>query len=204
MKRLSIFLAILLLFAAGTVTSAQGLIFKGGLNYTNVDLEGKGFRFEDGSGWHFGAGYQTGSVLGFSLQPELLYSVQGVKLVDIDRALEVQKKSSYLELPVNIQWGIDLIAAKPFIMLTPKIAYNIKNWANKEASNSLVNQLINEKTNLEYGIGVGAGLNIWKLQITAKYEWIFGHVSSIDEYLANAKEANKSIGNLQISVGFCF
>ena len=56
MKRLSIFLAILLLFATGTVASAQGLIFKGGLNYTNVDLEGKGFRFEDGSGWHFGAG----------------------------------------------------------------------------------------------------------------------------------------------------
>jgi len=202
MKRLSIFLAVLLFIAAGNTVSAQSVIIKGGLNYSNVDLEGKNFDVKDGSGWHFGAAYQTGSVLGFSLQPELLYSVQGVNI--FDNQMEIQKKSSYLELPVNIQWGIDLIAAKPFIMLTPKIAYNIKNWANKEASNSLVNQLINEKTNLEYGIGVGAGLNIWKLQITAKYEWNFGHVSSIDEYLANAKEADKSIGNLQISVGFCF
>jgi hypothetical protein len=140
--------------------------------------------------------------MGFSLQPELLYSVQGIKL--IDGAVEVQKKSSYLELPVNIQWGIDLIAAKPFIMVTPKIAYNLKNWANRQSDNSLLNQLIQEKTNLEFGIGVGAGLNVWKLQITAKYEWNFGHVSSIEEYLANAKEANKSIGNLQISVGFRF
>lgn len=202
MKRLSIFLAILLCFAAGTTVSAQGLIIKGGLNYTNVDLEGKNFKFDDGTGWHFGAGFQTASMMGFSLQPELLYSVQGIKL--IDGAVEVQKKSSYLELPVNIQWGIDLIAAKPFIMVTPRIAYNLKNWANKETTNSLLTQFINEKTNLEFGIGVGAGLNVWKLQITAKYEWNFGHVSSIEEYLANAKEANKSIGNLQISVGFRF
>jgi hypothetical protein len=89
-------------------------------------------------------------------------------------------------------------------MVTPKIAYNLKNWANKETTNSLLTQFINEKTNLEFGIGVGAGLNVWKLQITAKYEWNFGHVSSIDEYLANAKEASKTIGNLQISLGFCF
>jgi len=202
MKRLSIFLAILLFFAAVPKVSAQGLIFKGGLNYTNVDLEGKNFSIKNGSGWHFGAGFQTASAMGFSLQPELLYSVYGVKL--IDGAFEVDKKSSFLELPVNIQWGIDLIAAKPFLMVTPKIAYNLKNWANKETTNSLLTQFINEKTNLEFGIGVGAGLNVWKLQITAKYEWNFGHVSSIEEYLANAKEASKTIGNLQISLGFCF
>lgn len=41
MKRLSIFLAVLLCFAAGTTVSAQGLIIKGGFNYTNVDLEGR-------------------------------------------------------------------------------------------------------------------------------------------------------------------
>lgn len=204
MKRLSIFLAVLLFCFAGTTVNAQGLIFKGGINYTNVDLKGKGFDFTDGTGWHFGAGFQTGSVLGFSLQPELLYSVQGVKIVDVAGTVEVTKKSSYLELPVNIQWGIDLIAAKPFIMLTPKIAYNLSNWRNREIDNSLLNQFLNEKTHLDFGIGVGAGLNIWKLQITAKYEWSFGHVSDLEEYLDQAKEARKTIGNLQVSVGFRF
>lgn len=184
--------------------NAQGLIFKGGINYTNVDLKGKGFDFRDGTGWHFGAGFQTGSVMGFSLQPELLYSVQGVKLVDVAGTVEVTKKSSYLELPVNIQWGIDLIAAKPFVMLTPKVSYNLKNWANRQSNNSLWDQVIQEKTHLDFGIGVGAGLNIWKLQITAKYEWSFGHVSDLEEYLDQAKEARKTIGNLQVSVGFRF
>jgi len=68
----------------------------------------------------------------------------------------------------------------------------------------LLTQFINEKTNLEFGIGVGAGLNVWKLQVTVKYEWNFGKVSSLEEYLDNAQEVDKSIGNLQISVGFCF
>ena len=202
MKRLSIFLAVLLFIAAGNTVSAQSVIIKGGLNYSNVDLEGKNFDDKDGSGWHFGAAYQTGSVLGFSLQPELLYSVQGVNI--FDNQMEIQKKSSYLVLPVNIQWGIDLIVAKPFLMVTPKVAYNLKNWANKETTNSLLTQFINEKTNLEFGIGVGAGLNVWKLQVTVKYEWNFGKVSSLEEYLDNAQEVDKSIGNLQISVGFCF
>ncbi len=149
MKRLSIFLAVLLFCLAGTTVNAQGLIFKGGLNYTNVDLKGKNFDFRDGTGWHFGAGFQTGSVLGFSLQPELLYSVQGVKLVDLAGTVEVTKKSSYLELPVNIQWGINLIAARPFIMLTPKIAYNLKNWGNKSTSDLSKKGLIGLKTDEE-------------------------------------------------------
>lgn len=193
MKRLSIFFAAALLFFSAVTASAEGFLIKGGVTLSNVasptlkDLfvgDSKNF-----TGWHAGIGYQTASFGGFSLQPELLFNAKGSKLENIS---EHKWKMSYIELPINVQWGIDLIVAKPFIFCSPYIGYNV---VDKTAE---FWESIKTKP-FEYGLGVGAGLDLFHLQITAKYSWNFGPVASLEEAAGILKNIRNTTGCWEIS-----
>ena len=41
---------------------------------------------------------------------------------------------NYVEVPVNIQWGPDLLIARPFVFASPFIGYNLKNRFSKETT----------------------------------------------------------------------
>ena len=111
-----------MLMGANFNANAQHLIVKAGLSYSNLDLNSKigdlasSFKIGNYTGYHFGLGFQTGKTLGFSLQPELLYNVKGSKLND-----NISWTMNYLEVPVNIQWGPDLVVCRPYIMASPYV-----------------------------------------------------------------------------------
>ena len=62
----------------GTAAKAEGFVVKGGFNYSNFNPDDIGGY----NAWFAGIGYQTYSWNGFSLQPELLYRVNGAKFGD--------------------------------------------------------------------------------------------------------------------------
>ena len=194
MKKLILTLAAAVLLA--TSAFAEGFIVKGGLTYGNVASKDivkslTSLDIKSYTGWHAGIGYQTGTLAGFSLQPELLYNLKGAN------SNAGALKLNYLELPVNVQWGIDLIIARPFLMVSPYIGYCMSGkWDNEK--------LEDMKDRLEYGFGLGAGINIWKIQVTAKYSWNFGQVSSLGEYWSKITDNNKTNGGLEISAAICF
>ena len=194
MKKIA-FLLVSLLLLGGVAANAQGVIVKAGFNYTNAssvqDLKsGK-------TGWQFGAGFQTESWTGFSLQPELVYKVKGVTLEDATKV-----SMNYVELPVNIQWGPDLLIARPFIFASPFLGYNIGTKFSKETT--LADTINRNFHRFEYGLGLGLGINVWKLQITGKYNWNFGQITTWSDAQANVKGLDPAAKTFEICVGLKF
>lgn len=92
-----------------------------------------------------GVALQAGiPLIGLKVQPEILYSYSN--------------HFGYVQVPVHIQWGLDLILLRPYLAVSPYanfLVHQSKEWMNRE--------------NIDYGVGLGAGLDIWKLQLQVQY-----------------------------------
>ncbi len=216
MKRIIASLAIVVMAAAASFSAkAEGLVIKGGFSYTHLDLtqsikdqaQQLAVNARNFSGFHAGIGYQTESLAGFTLQPELMFlSKKGNQFGD-----KYSWSLSYLELPINIQWGIDLVALRPFVQLSPYIGYNIKNRpsAPKDGDKRVMDFLTSftqDPNRFSYGLGIGGGIEIMRrFQVSAQYVWNFGRVISAQQYIDNAANAKRDMAaGLEISLGLMF
>ncbi|WP_108867237.1 porin family protein [Aquimarina aquimarini] len=68
--------------------------FKGGVNFATLNGDDVNDNLDGRTGYHIGAVAQIGLAEKFALQPELLYSAQGIEDTDID----------YLNLPVLVKF----------------------------------------------------------------------------------------------------
>ncbi len=131
--------------------------------------------------WHAGLTYKLDLPLGFSVQPSLMYQVKGAKmhnvLTDGDK---FDVNIGYVELPVSFQWGPDLLIFRPFLDVTPYIGYGINN---KLMATSGEGQPVDVMRNrwssagirrVEYGMGLGVGIEVWRIQLVGRYNWNFG------------------------------
>jgi len=154
MKKILVLIAVL---AIATTTDAKiRLGVKGGLNFANfsvsdVSLDGR-------TGWHAGGMMNIGLPLGLRLQPELIYSSKGSE----------DSSVGYIEIPVDLQWGIKLPLLRPYVSVTPYASYRTN------SNNSAL-----DANSWDGGIGLGAGVDVWKFQVALKYMWGFGNVSGI-------------------------
>ena len=143
-------------------------------------------------------GGRPGTLAGFSLQPEILYKAKGLKFGD-DTKVTVK----YLEVPVNIQWGIDLLVARPFIFASPYVGFKLKQ-SYSQVSSLLPFDFDDAVNKVCGGFGLGLGLDIAHFQITAKYDWDFGGVANWNEYVSAVKAIKKSDGMFELAVAFKF
>ena len=192
------FLALALMFAGMADSSAQiryGVI--GGATFSklsNTDLLG-----ENMTQYHAGATVQVKLPLGFSIQPSLIYNVKGSKvgLPDVPDSPPADFTVGYLELPVSVQWGPDLLLFRPFLDVTPFVGYGLNN---KLSSGDVVTRNSwsgNGVSRWEYGLGVGIGLEIWKFQVIGRYNWNFGSLVNFKEDL----ESGSAFGAVKNSFG---
>ena len=133
------------------------------------------------SQYHAGLAFEIPLGGGFAIQPEVLYQVKGMSLDkwgdattgDIGKSFET--KVGYVEVPVQIQWGPDLMLFRPYGFVEPFVGYRISQKSEGEAT-----KVSDELQNVEYGMSLGAGIDIWKLQVALKYFWNFGNVYKSD------------------------
>ena len=201
-KLYSFIVSAALLFVAADA-NAEGFVIKGGLAFQNLNsgVEAlKNASFKTKLGWTAGIGYQTATWGGFSLQPEVLYRSKSIETVAFDQTL-VTTTSSFIELPVNVQWGIDLLMLRPFVFASPYVGFNIGNKISGISETITTNKVTG-------GVGLGLGLEISKLQITAKYNWDFGGVASWYDYWSMMGEQFKNLklkeGSFHIGLAFIF
>ena len=214
MKKVSVILAsLVMMFAVCTTANAGGgLIVKAGVNYAGVDYKEvmndiSSFDYKDFAGYHAGIGFQTGSLLGFSVQPELLYQVNSASLDDTSK-LEMNTA----QLVLNAQWGIDLLVVKPFVFAAPFFAYNLSQAVKGEGAEQaeVTYQDVIQKAKdakFDYGIGLGVGVELFQfIQITARYNWGFGEFKDWKELSENYKNASfeTSEGTLCVSLALKF
>lgn len=171
------------------VASAKGFLIKGGVEFPHYNVSNlKDLNFKEMTGWHAGIGYQTGSFIGFSFQPEILFQHGGM-----DGNSSEKIRYNNLELVGNVQWGIDLLLLRPFIFAAPFVSYNLSD----------IKSILN-LNKWDYGIGVGLGLDIWKLQLTAKYNWAFGGIVDWKTYKQEVGNIKANTGALMLSLAYTF
>ena len=210
-KILTAVAAIMMISAACFDADARGLIVKGGFSYSHFDLtqsikdQAKAISLEpmNYSGFHAAIGYQTESFSGFTFQPEVMFlSRKGNKFGDKDFWAK-----KYIEVPVNIQWGIDLVALRPFLQLSPYLGYSIGDvrTPNNE-KNLMIERMAIGSNNFEYGLGVGGGIELMRrLQLSAQYVWNFGQVANLSQFVSDATSIGRdTAAALEISLALMF
>lgn len=170
------------------------------------------------TGYHAGVACKLSLPLGFSVQPSLLYHKKGAKTQNVAQGNDrFDVSMTFLELPVSFQWGPDLLVFRPFVDVTPYIGYGLSNKlsgvdaAAVETVDWNVWDLAGIRR-LEYGLGTGIGLEVWRLQLTARYNWNFGPIakkasgSSPDEFseLVAGAFGKKNFGGFTVSLAFFF
>jgi len=196
MKRTLILLVILVMAGSAEAKIRVGL--KGGMNFASLTGSPR-YNFSNRTGWHVGAMMNISFPFGLTLQPELLYNSKGSNWnskgtieeyfeVPLDPQLLSKKRSfsvGYIELPIDLQWGIKLPLLRPYLSLTPYVGYAVN-------SGGVLRRHINE---WDGGVGIGAGVDIWKLQVSVKYFFGFGKVSEL------FRDSSMQNRNLMFSLG---
>lgn len=103
-------------------------------------------------------------VQGMTLQPELNYVSKGARIKGAKGSTDL--RMDYIEIPVNFQVGLDLILMRPYLMVSLYIGYAVF----RQPENLSWDYL----KPFEYGIGIGGGIDVWRIQLQVKYNWNFG------------------------------
>ena len=175
MKRLFVLIAVLAI--AVTANAQSGFGIKGGLNFDSMsDIKTNNYEstIDGRTGFHVGILYKIKLPAGLALQPELLYTSKKSK-IETNTNTSYNASLQYLQLPVNIQWGIDLVILRPFIQVSPYIGYAIAK------GNKFKDFDWGNFNKFEYGIGLGAGVEIWRFQVSGRYCWDLGKIGDFNK-----------------------
>lgn len=152
---------VLMSLCFGERLSAGNFGILGGANFHTYTLKDMGRQTL--TRWHTGVSYKMNLPAGFQIQPALLYNVKSATAADMPVDLSV----GYLELLASVQWGVDLILFRPFIEVSPFAGYGINGFGD------LKDMWKQDGDKFEYGVGLGGGLQIWRFQLNARYDWNF-------------------------------
>ena len=164
-------------------------------------LELKNLNMSKTTGFHAGFTYKFNLPVGFSIQPSLVYHMKAAA-TETDN-VDVNLKVGYLELPLSIQWGPDLLIFRPFLDVSPFIGYGLN--FNYEAvipgGEEMDKGDWKDLRRFEYGLGLGGGLEIWKFQFTCRYHWNLGNLAAAESVKAVTKT---NFNGVTLSVALLF
>ncbi len=217
MKRILTVIALCVMTFWGSHTLRAGDFgVVGGASFTGI----KDVSSELATGYHAGLTYKFHLPYGFAVQPSLLYHMKS-SLVEgaFSDLASFDYKMGYLEFPVSFQWGPDLLLFRPFLDVSPFVGYALNNeFAATSPAAEGMSVGYTDKwdgiNRLEYGLGLGGGLEIWKIQVTCRYNWNFGPLfetsgtaSAVSEVIGSArggKFTDENFGGVTLSVALLF
>lgn len=193
MKRICVIAAAAAMFfavdASAQLSSGIRYGIVGGFTSTNTRIQE--FDYRNVSLFHVGATVKFNLGMGFAVQPALTYQMKGTELGDATASTEsleeawkeLDAKVGYLELPVQIQWGPDLMALRPYAFVEPFVGYAVNFHAEAENPDGAIIDNLKNKwkeaslNRLEYGLGVGGGIEVNHFQISAQWFMNFGSLA---------------------------
>lgn len=185
--------------AAATKVNAGNFGVTGGISLMGL----KNASLEAATGYHAGFTYKFRLPVGFAVQPSLLYNAKMSRSAagDVKADLNV----GYLELPVSLQWGPDLLLFRPFLDVSPFIGYGLNHKLDFQGFDAdggqtyLIQDNWGRMNRLEYGLGLGAGLEVWKFQIVCRYNWNFGPLLNNEGKVDASSLLNKTLNDSNFS-----
>ena len=178
--------AVLALSAAMQAQQIGSNRFGVDVGFTSSSANVSDFKVSNVSGFHAGVYYQIPLVSGLSLQPGIQYQMKGANLGTAGDTV-----MHYIEVPVQIQYGIDLMYLRPYAFAEPFIGMAVGTNSSTAANQEQTDPGKAALNRLEYGLGVGVGLEVWRMQFAFKYFWNFGNLYKGDKI----SEASSKIGD---------
>ena len=198
MKRYLIVIAAAMLAFSATAAAQVNFGVTAGMNFNSAKIGD--VKMDAKAGWNVGATVQFDLPLGFSLQPSLVYSQKSAL---VETVTDTKQTVGSINLPVSVQWGPDLLVARPFVDVTPYVGYSLFNKAKGDILDD-----IKGGNGFEYGLGVGAGLNVWKIQAIVRYNWNFGVLGSLKDFtdiqVGNLTPEDQTYGGISVHLAFFF
>ncbi len=162
-----------------------GLGLKAGLNLANLNATSASATFDSRTGYHAGVFLKV-KLTKLAIQPEILFSQQGTTVKTTTASVE--QTLSYVNIPIMLKFylvgGLHLQAGPQFGFLTSAVAsgVDVKSFYNSS----------------DISIGLGAGFDIKKLSIDARYNL------GVSEVNNNVTAISPSAKNqvFQISLGY--
>ena len=217
------FAIIAVAMASVMVANAQiGIVAGFGSSTTTINEEDLVANLNGVNDYHLGLAFKLPLPFGFAIQPELLYQIKGADLGQVvsgekqaDAAAEEFKfNAGFAELNLGVQWGLDLVAFRPFIFAKPFIGYQLNEETIKEFKDETEQALDNAKNKLEYGFSIGAGLDLLEhFQLSVEFFKNLGDLYNANGDINASKEdipETKKLTDLsnytgwKVSLGFFF
>lgn len=162
--------------------------------------------------YHVGLTYKFDLGRIFAIQPSLIYNVKGAKIQDVRQYYQASGdislfdfKNGYLELPVQIQAGLNLGVARIYAIAEPFIGYAITNSTQSSAGTKIDVQWDKVKNKLEYGVGLGAGIELIKhVQVSARYYWNLGEATKATWASVTEAVSSRAASGIIASVAILF
>lgn len=155
--------------------------------------------------YHAGLTCQFDLPYHFSLQPVVLYQVKGANVGHLDTASDqdFKLKTGFVEFGLGTQWGPRLAAFRPYVFTEPFIGYRVSSPdKGDETSQDWVKRA---KNHFEYGIGLGAGLEIADhIQLSAQWFNNLGAMFSSSEAGSEPLENVRNFEGIKFSLAILF
>ena len=156
--------------------------------------------------YHAGVTYKVDLGAGFAIQPSVLYQVKGASLGELNSSSseDFKVKTGYVEVPVGLQWGPDLMVFRPFVMAEPFIGY--QGTSSDRGADSVEGWTEQAKNKFEYGFGVGGGLEIAG-NIQLSVQWFNNMGSMVRDESASSGSFSEKVKNfkgIKFSVAILF
>ncbi len=210
MKKLFVIVAAILVTSVAA-SAKGGLGVTAGINTNSTKVQD--IQTAPRTGFNFGLTYSLDLPLGFSVQPSVVYthksanlSLTGLGVLDALVSNKVFQNVGSLNVPVSVQWGPNLIVARPFLDVTPYIGYTVSNNIKGMAGD--VKSVLEGEKSLDYGVGIGGGIHVWKLQAIVRYNWSFGTMGNLEDFteleLGDLKTADRVYGGISVNLAYFF
>lgn len=203
MKKLIIIAASLLV--AVSAHAQMGVV--AGITSSKTDLKEAYGDVKNATMYHVGLTYKLDLGL-LAIQPSILYNMKGAKFDTLSKETtldDFEYKTGYIEVPVQVQAGVDLGIARVYGFLEPFVGYAVSNGI--KYNNDVKATWDNIKSKMEYGVGVGAGVELIKhVQVSVRYFWNMGQMYGSDVNIAGIKTtmAEQKANGIAASVAILF
>ena len=161
------FLTVLVVALATAAAAHAQFGIVGGYTNSKTGLDASLLDIKSMSQFHAGIAYKIGLGSFFALQPSLTYEVKGVNLQGGQNFDPAVLNSGFVELGVGAQLGLDLLAFRPFLVAQPFVGYQVYGG---ELKDDVSKTLAEVRNKLEYGFGVGAGVELLR-HIQLSFQW---------------------------------
>lgn len=158
--------------------------------------------------YHVGVAYKLGLGNFIAIQPAIIYNVKGSKVSAVAGLEDFDFKSGYLEVPVQLQVGMGIgDLARVYAIAEPFVGMAITETTVKGLASDQKIEWDDFADKLEYGIGIGAGVELIKhVQVAARYFWNMGGAKDANVNFKDVKDivTNKKANGVMASVVLLF